>query len=628
MIAGSTFNRMLSLAAAGAGQAPSPPAPWRAFAEDAERVNGLIQRQLAQPAASGGDVLMELALAVAGVAIIWPVRLWLVGLVSRLLARLDQQEPSLGDAKAAAALVGTAIAIGLGIRLLRLAYGTAFHPIPELAMLANTAAISLTICGIGFALTKALQASNSTGDQPVHFPHNLGACARWYPLAGAAVLGSAGLIERSTVAIALSPASHTAAHIAVVLLDLSILIVFLVSAGRSRDQSGNVTLQARSAGLTVTTIGWAAILVGVLGLLLGYARFAALLLQDVIWSSIVGLVALLLVRFAAVLLGWLLGGEHAAGYFVAHVVGLGRERVDQLRILAVGLATLLLWSVAITFMLAPLAGGAGASLVDQIQPTLLIGALQGLHFSPRALAIAVAVFVIGLFLTRLLRQWMQDCFLPTTSLDVGIRGSIVTGMSYAGALVALLAAASALGIALDKVTLIASALSVGIGFGLQSIIQNFVSGIILLIERPIKVGDWVSASGAEGIVQRIRVRATEIAMPDGSVNIVPNSSFISAPVQNRTAAGIAGRIALSLKINGGSSPTDARDAILQAVETLDGIRSRPAPRLLLMELDDSSYGFSLEAYLNRQRSPAEAKSDLLYALSARLEAAGLKAALS
>ena len=116
-------------------------------------------------------------------------------------------------------------------------------------------------------------------------------------------------------------------------------------------------------------------------------------------------------------------------------------------------------------------------------------------------------------------------------------------MSYAGALVALLAAASALGIALDKVTLIASALSVGIGFGLQSIIQNFVSGIILLIERPIKVGDWVSASGAEGIVQRIRVRATEIAMPDGSVNIVPNSSFISAPVQNRTAAGIAGRIA-------------------------------------------------------------------------------------
>ena len=110
------------------------------------------------------------------------------------------------------------------------------------------------------------------------------------------------------------------------------------------------------------TIGWAAILVGVLGLLFGYARFAALLLQDVIWSSIVGLVALLLVRFAAVLLGWLLGGEHAAGYFVAHVVGLGRERVDQLRILAVGLATLLLWSVAITFMLAPLAAGAGASV--------------------------------------------------------------------------------------------------------------------------------------------------------------------------------------------------------------------------------------------------------------------------
>jgi small-conductance mechanosensitive channel len=276
--------------------------------------------------------------------------------------------------------------------------------------------------------------------------------------------------------------------------------------------------------------------------------------------------------------------------------------------------------------LAPL-GGAGASLVDQLRPGLLASEFHHLHISPRAVGSAALLLIVGLILTRLLRRWLQQRLLPTTSLDLGVRSSIVTGLSYAGVVLALIAATSALGIALDKITLIASALSVGIGFGLQSIIQNFVSGIILLVERPIKVGDWVSASGAEGTVRRIKVRATEIAMPDGSVTIVPNSSFISANVQNRTEAGIEGRIDMTIKVMGDSSAAHARDAILKAINGLSQLQARVPPKLLLTDAADGAFSFTLQAYPPSLHSVADAKSDLLFQLTERLSSAGLKASV-
>src|SRR5690606_26008895 len=134
---------------------------------------------------------------------------------------------------------------------------------------------------------------------------------------------------------------------------------------------------------------------------------------------------------------------------------------------------------------------------------------------------ALLVLALCLLGVRLLKRWLANRYLPTTELDPGMQLSAATLFGYTGIVVAVALALSALGIGLERVAWIASALSVGIGFGLQAVVQNFVSGLILLAERPVKVGDWVSLGGVEGDIRRINVRATEIQMSDRSTVIVP-----------------------------------------------------------------------------------------------------------
>jgi small-conductance mechanosensitive channel len=170
--------------------------------------------------------------------------------------------------------------------------------------------------------------------------------------------------------------------------------------------------------------------------------------------------------------------------------------MKQMALLASAALTVMVWAFAIGLVAAPLHGD-HAVVVEQLRPSPLLNSARSLHLSAGTIGMACFVLFVGIALTRMMRGWLEKRFLPSTSLDVGVRTSLVTGLSYVGIIIALLSASSTLGLQLEKITLIASALSVGIGFGLQSIIQNFVSGVILLIERPVKQGDWVSVSGAE-----------------------------------------------------------------------------------------------------------------------------------
>src|SRR6185369_12912931 len=167
---------------------------------------------------------------------------------------------------------------------------------------------------------------------------------------------------------------------------------------------------------------------------------------------------------------------------------------------------------------------------------------------------------------RVLRYWLADHYLPTTSLDPGMRASTVSLFGYAGVVIAVSLALSAMGIGLERIAWVASALSVGIGFGLQAVVQNFVSGLILLAERPVKVGDWVSLGGVEGDIRRINVRATEIQMGDRSTVIVPNSEFITKVVRNVTLADPLGLVQLKLPVPLGSDAQQVRELLLAAFE--------------------------------------------------------------
>ncbi|MFT3976918.1 MAG: mechanosensitive ion channel [Sphingomonas bacterium] len=599
---------------------------WDAIARDIDKACGLWEAQSAQPIRSRNALIFLPGLVLAAILLVWPIRLWLLGVLDRLIQRFDRQGRCRAPAKAVIAIFMTTLLAGIAVNLVRAGLDMAFVLLPPTRVLADTAAAGLVIAGLGQGIGRALRSPDDPAQRPLAMRGGLERSIGIYPLLGGVALGFAGFIARASIVLHVSRASWLLAQALLIAAEAVLIAGFLVAIGRSRDTQAAPT-PARSAGLTLTAFAWAAILLGVIAFLLGYAHFAVLLFQELIWASFVVVVAMLCVQLAGGLIGTLFGTDHATGRFATHIVGLRPERVAQIDILATGAATLLIWMLAIGLIAAPL-GGEGASLVDQVQPGLLLGELHKLHFAPQAIAMALAVLVVGVTLTRILRRWLERSFLPATSLDIGVRSSIVTGLSYAGIVLALIAATNALGINLDKITLIASALSVGIGFGLQSIIQNFVSGVILLVERPIKIGDWVVASGAEGSVRRIKVRATELAASDGSVTIVPNSLFISANVQNRAGAGIDNRIDMTVKVTGSASPAEARDAILGILKAQPGIGKEPGPRLLLTEASDAGFGFTVHAHGDAQRPMAEVRSDLVYALVEGFSGKEMKAAVS
>ena len=271
---------------------------------------------------------------------------------------------------------------------------------------------------------------------------------------------------------------------------------------------------------------------------------------------------------------------------------------------AVGLLT-------ITLLLAPFGEGPTDLLqrFDQLRKGLAIGEAQ-IH--PGAVLQALIVLALALLGVKMLKRWLSNRYLPTTELDPGMQLSAVTLFGYAGFVVAVALALSAAGIGLERVAWIASALSVGIGFGLQAIVQNFVSGLILLAERPVQVGDWVSLGGVEGDILRINVRATEIQMSDRSTVIVPNSEFITKTVRNVTRSSPLGLVQIKLPMPLSTDAERARDAILQAFADHADILATPAPNVFLDGLDGGNLIFNAKGYVSSPRAAWRAQRTVVH----------------
>ena len=223
----------------------------------------------------------------------------------------------------------------------------------------------------------------------------------------------------------------------------------------------------------------------------------------------------------------------------------------------------------------------------------------------------------------MLQRWLLQRYLPTTGLDEGMRSSMATLLGYAGLVVVVALALSAMGLGLERVAWVASALSVGIGFGLQAVVQNFVSGLILLTERPVKVGDWVSLGGVEGDIRRINVRATEIQTGDRATVIVPNSEFITKVVRNVTLQNPLGLVQIKLPLPADSDAEQVRALILAAFQMNEDVLDVPAPNVLLDSVDSSNLVFNATGSVASPRLAASVRSALLFDILARLKAQGL-----
>lgn len=209
----------------------------------------------------------------------------------------------------------------------------------------------------------------------------------------------------------------------------------------------------------------------------------------------------------------------------------------------------------------------------------------------------IAVFFAILWATRAIQTSAEERIFPQTKLDEGIKHSFRTLIGYAGVVIAGLAAVGAVGADLSSLAIVAGALSVGIGFGLQSIVSNFVSGLILLFERPIKVGDWIVVSSGQGYVKRISVRSTEIETFDRSSVIVPNSELITGTVTNLTLGNKVGRIIIPVGASYDADPEHVVAVLKEIVAAHPKILKDPAPFVYFSGLGDNSIDFEVRGFL-------------------------------
>lgn len=205
----------------------------------------------------------------------------------------------------------------------------------------------------------------------------------------------------------------------------------------------------------------------------------------------------------------------------------------------------------------------------------------------------ILLFAAALIATHWFQKWLDRNVMARSQVDTGVRNSVKTGIGYLGTAIAGLIGISAAGIDLSSLALVAGALSLGIGFGLQNIVSNFVSGLILLVERPFKVGDWVATGTTEGFVRKISVRATEIETFQRQSIIVPNSELINASVGNWTHRNTLARVDVLIGVSYDSDPRQVMEILTEVAREQPGVLRNPDPFVIFLAFGDSSLDFQL-----------------------------------
>lgn len=295
---------------------------------------------------------------------------------------------------------------------------------------------------------------------------------------------------------------------------------------------------------------------------------------------------------------------------------------DRLRLIPILLAFILICAGAPVVAL--LWGATAADLVH-VYGVLSAGLVVGdVAISPMDFVTFALVFVVIFTVIRAAQRVLRTSVLPRTRLDSGASDAIISGVGYLGVVVAALAAIAATGLDLSNLAIVAGALTVGIGFGLQNIVNNFVSGLILLVERPIKVGDWIEVGGVHGYVRKVNVRSTEIQTFDRSSYILPNSDLISGAVTNFTHGDTVGRVIVSVGVAYGSDTRQVERLLLEAAREHPMVLTSPAPSAYFMAFGADALEFELRAYLRDVNWVLTVKSDINFAVDARFREAGIE----
>jgi small-conductance mechanosensitive channel len=252
----------------------------------------------------------------------------------------------------------------------------------------------------------------------------------------------------------------------------------------------------------------------------------------------------------------------------------------------------------------------------------------GVTIVPTQLLWAILVFAVSLTLTGWLKGRLSTKWLVKTRMEPSAREALVTTFGYVGVAIAVMVALTFAGINFASLAIIAGALSVGVGFGLQNIVNNFVSGIIMLVERPVRNGDWIVVGNTEGYVQRISIRTTIIRTFDRADVIVPNSDLISGQVTNWTLGNTWGRIKVPIGVAYGSDVETVIKTLLEVANNNAGVikgnPQLPDPYVLFLDFGDSSLDFELRAIIRNINQRPHVTSDMNRAINAAFNKQGIE----
>ena len=473
------------------------------------------------------------------------------------------------------------------------------------------------IVGMGRAL---LMLPNPSWRLP-NIPDPIASAIGNLPAVLALALMFTGTFERINSVIASSLALSVAVNGLTALL---VALIFVYGLVRVRQTRRRFALE-RTAGFVGLIPFILSVWIGiiVLGLLSGYLTLAYVLTVKLLWISLVTSTAYLLTVFFVDICETLLSPKQSAGQALGAMLGLSPRHQAQASTLLAGVGRTLLLCVALILAFMPSGSNPSELLASFAGLDVGSKSLGAFNIVPGDILIAVLLLVGGLFSIRVLKNWLGDRLLPETNMDAGMRASLVTLVGYIGYVLLGIAVLSTLRISLTNLTWVVSALSVGIGFGLQAIVQNFISGLILLTERPVKVGDWVSLAGVEGDIRRINVRATEIQMGDRSTVIVPNSQFITQNVRNVTMGNALGVVGITLTLPLDTDVLKIRELLMTAYAEHEAVLAEPAPSVTFKDLTSAGLLISVSGFVNSPRSVGTTRSDLLFTILDRLRTMGV-----
>src|SRR5262245_61581913 len=326
--------------------------------------------------------------------------------------------------------------------------------------------------------------------------------------------------------------------------------------------------------------------------LLGYVALARFIAQQLVMTGIV--VVLVCLGYLAIR-AVTREPQHTAypvGELLESRFGLDAPRRHQLARLTELALTLALVICAIPLLMMQW-GFQGADIRDWFKSLVFGLEIGTFRISLARILIGIVLFIALLFVTRLFQRWLRERALQQTRMDPGIVNSIDTVLGYAGIAIASLLAISYAGFDITNLAIVAGALSIGVGFGLQSIVHSFVSGLILLVERPVKVGDRIVIGDQQGVVRRISVRATEIETFDRASLIVPNSELITGRVLNWTHRDSLGGATIRVGVAYGADPEQVLAILRACADKRPEVLRIPEPGAILEKFGDSALMFAL-----------------------------------